>query len=213
MDPQCFVIFLGKVGHGKTRLLNTLTNSTYASSAAASSCTRSLQLGSIPGSDLIVIDTPGFYSSEEVTEHINAQIEAFERPISGVYIVVRFGAPSEMAEVANRMMDFTGEEDVRVICTHVDTVESALGFSGDQVVKELSDLLDIPRRHIAFVGTSPDKFAISSFLLSTIHKPRRIQVADEQRFVVTSLSVGSRKFNQEIDELAGIFHEASQALV
>jgi GTP-binding protein EngB required for normal cell division len=212
MEKQRYVVFLGKVGHGKTRLMNNLTLSTYASTAAASSCTRSMQLGRIPESTVTIVDTPGFYSSDEVKSHIDEQIKALEMPNSGIYIIVRFGDPSEMAEVANRMMDFTGEEDVRVICTHVDTVERDDGFDGDQVAMELSSLLDVPKEYIALVGKNTDVVAIRQFILDTMHKPRAIKVAEEQRSFVASLSVGSRKFNQDIEGLPRILSEVSNAI-
>lgn len=212
MEDQRYIVFLGKVGHGKTRLLNELTDSKYVSSAAASSCTRRLQLGCIPRTNIVVVDTPGFYSSEDVAGHTKTQMEAFRRPVSGLYIVVRFGAPAEMAEVANRMMDFTGDEDVRVICTHVDTVETEIGFDGDEMALELSTLLDIPKEHIAMVGKNTNIFAVKSFIMDTIHKARRINVSAVQRVAAASLSVGSRKFNQEIDELLSTLNEASRAL-
>ena len=202
MDRQRHIVFMGKVGHGKTRLMNQLTNSCFASSAAASSCTRQIQLAKITESNMYIIDTPGFYSSEDVTEHINAQFDAFRRPISGVYAVIRLGAPSEMAEVANRMMDFTGEEDIRVICTYLDTVENEVGFDGDKVATELSDLLDIPKRNVALIGMTTDIFAIREFIFGSTHEPRMIKVSKDQRAVATSLSVGNRKFNKEIDDLS-----------
>ncbi|CAB9512923.1 expressed unknown protein [Seminavis robusta] len=211
-DENRYVVLLGKVGHGKTRLLNELTGSTYRSSAGNLSCTRRLQKGQIAGSEVFVLDTPGLYSSDDVAGHINAQVKAFEHPISGIYVVVRFGEPGEMAEVANRVMDMTSEEDVRVICTHLDTEEGKRGFDGDRVAVDLSYLLEIPKEHIAMVGKNTDSVAIEKFILNTIHRPRDIKVAKEQRSVVASLSVGSRKFNVDIDGTAGILDEASQAM-
>lgn len=38
---------------------------------------RCLQGNIIPNSHMTVIDSPGFYSSEEVTGHIDEQLEAF----------------------------------------------------------------------------------------------------------------------------------------
>lgn len=68
-----------------------------------------------------------------------------------------------MADVANRMMDFTGEDDVRVICTHLDTMENGPGFDAKAIAMELSSLLDIPHAHVALVGKYTSRLDIVNF--------------------------------------------------
>ena len=209
-SQQQQIVFMGKVGHGKTRLLNQLTHSDFPSSASASSCTRHVQRAKIHESNIYIIDTPGFYSSEDVSKHINAQFDAFNNgPISGVYVVVRLGDPSEIADVVNRMMDFTGEEDVRVICTFLDTVENEVGFDGDEVASKLSDLLEIPKSNVAMIGMTTDVMAIREFIRGSMHAPRMVKVSNDQRAVASSLSVGHRKFNKEINDLHLVLDKAS----
>ena len=75
---------------------------------------------------ICVIDTPGFYSSEDVASHILAQQAAIEsRELSGIFIVVKLGRADEIAQIANKIMDFVNDDDVRLIITFCDNQKHA----------------------------------------------------------------------------------------
>ena len=204
------VVLLGKVGHGKTRVLNHLCGTDFASSMSATSCTREIQIGASLYHRLCVVDTPGFYSSDDVDLHSQAQRKALENDlISGVYAVIKYSSSSEIAEVANRLMDFVGEDDIRIIITHADTVEE---LEISDLKTDLYSLLDIPCCNITVIGKQTSREEIESFVFSTLHSPRHLEVSKDQMAAVASLSVGARQFNKEIDALPNILLESEKAL-
>jgi len=192
------LVLLGKVGHGKTMILNKVCATSFESSGGAQSCTRSVQHGTTTKLGLTLLDTPGFYSSDDVAGHIDEQRKALEeKDIGGIYAVVKFGSESEIAEVVNRMMDFVGDDDVRVMLTHVDTVDEAFDRAAYQ--QSLGKLLDIPPDHIGFFGKDSTGDKIEYYFASTIHASKSISVASEQLSYAVSFSVGARQFYNDID--------------
>lgn len=112
MKTSPVVALVGKIGHGKTYLLNKLTNSRYPSDSGAKSCTRSLQFEFSTDKKLLVVDTPGFYASDNLAQHLAAQKVALEgRLLSGVFFVVKYGRADEIALEAGRVIDFIGDDN------------------------------------------------------------------------------------------------------
>lgn len=124
------VALVGKVGHGKTMLLNKLTGKRFPSNMGARSCTRTLQFGYTPKNEILVVDTPGFYASEDIAAHIAAQKLALEnRELSGIFVVVKYARADEMAETTTNLMGFFGSDDLRIIVTHDDVARVEQGYN------------------------------------------------------------------------------------
>jgi len=67
MSTPSVVALVGKLGHGKTYLLNKLTGTSYDSNMGASSCTQTLQFGySQRYKEIMVVDMPGFGASDDI---------------------------------------------------------------------------------------------------------------------------------------------------
>lgn len=183
---------------------------------SSQSCTRTLQCSKCRHYGITVVDTPGFYATEDVAHHTLCQIQALTQTgaLSGIYVVVKYARCSDMAETVNKIMDFVGddgEEYIRVIVTNIDTVEKQ-DFNGDETKADLAHLLDIPPHHIAFTGnahhddhTAESKSSNSSieeFIHTTLHpRPRTFRVSNDQLGCISNLCVGARKFNQVIEDV------------
>lgn len=197
------IVFFGKVGHGKTRITNLLCGTKYASQMTAQSCTRQLQFGKSLRNGIHVIDTPGFYSAEDIKNHIDQQKRAIEHTaISGVYAVVKYGRVDEMAEILNKIMDFVGEDDVRIFITFVDNALLETGCDIEQAKERLSRLLEVRRSNIFAVGINTNADDVETFLESTLHKPKYFQVSKEQHAYMSSQTSGARKYHQDLEEIS-----------
>jgi GTP-binding protein EngB required for normal cell division len=88
-SPIRTLVLVGKLGHGKTSVINRICGAHFLSQMGARSCTTSLQFGSTRKYGLRIVDTPGLYSSERIAEHVAIQKSALELTmLSGIYIVV-----------------------------------------------------------------------------------------------------------------------------
>lgn len=200
MYNQQIVALVGKVGHGKTLLLNKLTGERYPSDAGARSCTRTLQFGYSKLNGLLVVDTPGFYASDNVAGHIAAQKIALEgSALSGIYIVIKFGRADDIAQTAVNIVNFAGTDDVRIIVTHSDTVSSDPMYDPDELKRQLSELIGVQASNIIVVGKSTDGATIEKFMSDTLHPPRDFTISDEQIAAVSSLCVCARRFDKDIN--------------
>ena len=210
--PPKAVALVGKLGHGKTRLLNTLTGTSFPSNMGARSCTEHLQYGYSRNNEILVVDTPGFYSSDHVAKHIAAQKIALEElELSGIYIVIKNDRADLVAEAANKIMDFVGDDNLRIIVTHADGASPEDGFDQDALASALSGLLNIPVEHIAVVGKKTPANDIDNFIASTLHTPKRFTISQEQVASISSLCVANRRFNKMIDEIYTKISAASKA--
>mmetsp|Transcript_9809 Transcript_9809/g.13149 ORF Transcript_9809/g.13149 Transcript_9809/m.13149 type:complete len:463 (-) Transcript_9809:325-1713(-) len=195
------IALLGKIGHGKTNILNKLCGAHFPSNIAAKSCTRSIQSGFSIKNGILIIDTPGFHSSEDIASHVAAQKYALEgTELSGLYIVVKFGRVDEIAENVGKIMDFIGDDDVRLIITYADIASTQEGYSEEDSTGGISDLLDIPRQNIFITGKEHTQAALESFIVKTLHEPRTYEVSKEQEVYVSSLSIAKRKFQKTIKD-------------
>jgi 50S ribosome-binding GTPase len=203
-ENEHYVVLIGKLGHGKTMLLNKLCGTRFTSVMCAESCTRQNQFGQTLRHGITVIDTPGFGSSDDTGSHIQAQRSAIEGiRNSGIYLVVKYSASSDMAECLNHLMDFVGVDDVRIIVTHADCADRSQGFDEQEIVSDLSKRLDVDGKHICLVGKDTDASTIEEFVYQTLHTPRQFKMDSEQLAYASSLTVGARQFNSDI-ERAGI---------
>ena len=165
------------------------------------SCTTTIQTGYTQCHRIQVIDTPGFYSSEDIETHITAQKCALEgTALSGIYAVVKFGRADEMAETLGKIMDFVGDDDIRIVITHGDIARQQAQYSEDMTKERLSELLDIPISHIAIVGRNTSSESLESFIVETLHEPRFFEVCKDQLAYMAALTVGARKCNKFIND-------------
>lgn len=197
MSPRN-VVLLGKVGHGKTTMMNKICGSRYPAGMGARSLTEHVQVANIQG--LAVIDTPGFYSSTDVTGHVAAQKVALEGlPLSGVYLVVKYGRADDIAELANTIMDAVGCDDVRIAITHEDVASNQAGFDPLELRRTLSSTLDIDEDKICSFGKNSPASVMTAFIRRTLHQPRHFTMSREQQGMIAALGVGSRKMNRPIN--------------
>src|SRR3989338_1214196 len=68
------VVFFGKVGNGKTTLVNLMTGENFKALAFGESCTRQMQHAKIKYSDMMAVDLPGTEATEDIIEHLNVQL-------------------------------------------------------------------------------------------------------------------------------------------
>ena len=209
-DPRT-VVLVGKLGHGKTRILNKACGTEFRSESSSRSCTKTLQFAQTLRYRIRIIDTPGFYSSEEVAKHIEEQKCALEGcAISGTYVVVKYGRIDEMIEALNKIMDFVGDDDVRVILTFTDVAQQQQGYDIQETKVQLSQLLDVCPSNIAEFGKDTDAETIEDFIHSTLHSPKQFEVSQDQLAYMSSINVGVRRFNSLFEEANGKIEAALQ---
>ena len=194
------VVFLGKLGHGKTRLLNAICDTGFKSSMAARSCTTTIQRGRSKSYGIQVIDTPGFFSSSDTAGHTQCQKNALQCcPLSGVYLVVKIGRVDDMVGTLSTMMDFIGDDDVRIIITFVDAEWTS---KEEDPIPDLVGLLDVSADNILAVGLKTRPRQIEEFIKATLHSPRYFQTDDDHEALVNTLHVGARKLFFTVDSIA-----------
>mmetsp|Transcript_24787 Transcript_24787/g.68592 ORF Transcript_24787/g.68592 Transcript_24787/m.68592 type:complete len:462 (+) Transcript_24787:1938-3323(+) len=209
-EKRSVIALVGKIGHGKTFILNKVAGTRHLSHMGAGSVTRTLQFGECKDSGIMVVDTPGFYASDDIATHIAAQKIALEGTfISGIYIVAKFARADEIAETANKIMKFIGAEDVRIILTHADCHENDNGYDELGTKARLKDLLGVEK--ILIAGKRTPRYLIDQFMAESLHEPREFRISEEQISVVSSLCVASRKMNRKIDQVYDKIEAASTA--
>jgi hypothetical protein len=132
------------------------------------SCTNQLQRRFSYKYGIQVIDKPGFYLSSDVNHHISVQKQALSAIlINGVYIAVRIGRTDEMADTINTIMNFLGTDEVRIIVTHVDTIDHEVDTQ--DLRQQLFQILDIPVDNIAVIGKQTSCGELEEFVKDTLH--------------------------------------------
>jgi GTP-binding protein EngB required for normal cell division len=198
MTAQQVVALFGRQGHGKTTLMNRVTNSRFPVTSGARSCTTQLQFSTTPREGIVCVDTPGFHSSQDVTRHVAAQKIALEGvPLSGVYVVVKHARADDISEMLGTVMDFLGE-DVRIIVTHEDVAMEGEGYNRDELKGMLSGRLGIRTDRIVTVGKHTPGSDIENFIATTLHEPRHYAVNLDQLSCLASMCVGTRAMEKRI---------------
>ena len=195
------IVLLGKVGHGKTSVINKACGSRFPSGMGARSLTQHVQCAKMT-SELSIIDTPGFYASDDVAGHVAAQQVALEEiKLSGIYVVAKCGRADDIAELANTVMDVVGTDDVRIIITHEDVASGEQAFDREELKSVLSNTLGVDTCNIESFGKQASAKAIKSFIARTVHEPCSFAMSKEQIAKAATLAVGSRKINKPINEV------------
>ena len=193
------VVLIGKVGHGKSSMLNKVCGARVPIGMGAKSVTEHIQLGWL-NDRLAVIDTPGFFSSTHVAGHVAAQKVALEGvPLSGIFLVVKYGRADDIAELANTIMDVIGCDDIRIAITHEDVAASQTGFDSMELRRTLSSTLDIAEEKIYSFGKTTESSSVKSFITANLHAPLNLKLSGVQVGQAAALGVGSRKLNKPIN--------------
>lgn len=196
-----YVALIGKVGHGKSSMMNKVCGTRFPVGMGAKSVTAHVQDGWV-NDKLAVIDTPGFFSSTDVAGHVAAQKVALEGvPLSGIFLVVKYGRADEIAELANTIMNLIGCDDIRIAITHEDVAACQPGFDALELRRTLSMTLDIPEKQIFSFGKATAKASVVSFITSNLHEPLNFKLSGAQVGQAAALGVGSRKLNKPINAI------------
>jgi len=135
-----------------------------------------------------------------------------QNDLSGIYVVVKYERSDVMAETLNKIMDFVGDDGVRIIITHNDSPrQEETGANLEDTKQRLAELVDVELGHIVAIGKQTPKEEIENFIASTLHAPRRLEVTKVQLASVADLTVGARKFHKTIDEISAKIEAASMA--
>jgi 50S ribosome-binding GTPase len=196
------VVLLGRLGHGKTYLFNKLCGTSHFSAMTAGSCTREVVEGCTLRRNVTIIDTPGFGSSDATDSHIKAQRRALEsQELSGIILVVKYGTPSDMANCLNHIMDFVGTDNVCIIVTHAEDVLRDEQHCDDRLIRaSLSRLLGVASWKILLVGKDTNSLCIEDFVFRRLNPPKRIQIDPVQLQFASTLAVGARRFNLDVEK-------------
>lgn len=193
------IVLLGKVGHGKTRVLNELCGTSFDCSMAESSSTTDLQSGRSLTHDIKVVDTPGFCSSNHTSKNTACQKRALESgPLAGVFLVVKFERGADMAATVSTMMNFVGDSDVRIIITFVDGISCA---DREDAIIELSSLLELNPNLVLTACLQTDASDIEDHIKKSLHAPRMFQTSSDHEALINTFHVGARKLFGHIDSI------------
>jgi hypothetical protein len=214
MSPsQYSVALIGKLGHGKTRVLNRVCGTHHASHGGCKSVTRTTELGFSKKHNIALVGTPGLSQTEDVANHIGAQKSALEyTPLSGIYLVIRCGRDGDMIDdQIFDIIDMVGEESIRIILTHADIETKKEGFDEDSVKESVSRLAGISIGNVSLVGLDTPSNAIEDFIHSTLlPSPRQIELKAEELSKLAFRSTQSRKISKRIRAIYSKIDAAAQ---
>lgn len=198
------VAFFGKVGAGKTNLLNNLCGTRYPSQAQAESCTRCSQDGCSKKNRIVIIDSAGLEAKQEVAKHLAIQKVALEtHPLSAVCVVVKADRPDAMDKPVIAIMDAIGDENedlVRVIVTHADVERQKDGFNERDYKEMLAENVGIRSEHVFFVGKDDEISKADDWLRSVLVPARQLTIDDSQMAGIAALSTAVRKYDRPISQ-------------
>jgi len=143
-DPP-YIVLMGGVGSGKSKLVEKLTGETGRASDDPESATRNSEAFYSFQNRLIVSDTPGSNSCSDQFEHNMWIATAFNfMPVSKIFIVVKAdcgridGIISGIREFSDRFVDLD-EDPLGVIVTHMDKVK----WPAEDIKRSIADNLGI----------------------------------------------------------------------
>ncbi len=132
-------------------------------------------------------------------------------PLSGVYIVVKYGHADEIAELVTKIMSFIGNDDICIIVTWADIASKETRYNPNKTRMHLSQLLDVKIENIVVVGKDTSKESILSFIKSTLHNLRSFNITEEQVASISLLCISTQKINKAIDEVYAKIAAVSKA--
>ena len=200
------VALIGKLGHGKTRLLNKVCGTHHASLGGSKSVTRDVELGYSKKHEIALLGTPGLGQTEDVACHIAAQKLALEfTPLVGVFIVLKCGRDGDMIDdQINDIIDMVGEKAVRIIVTHADVEATKEGYDEMDVKRSISRLADISVDLIKVIGAETQGEEIEDFIHSTL-LPQPIEIKLDVSSVVrlAAASKQTRRLSKAVRDIHG----------
>jgi len=199
------VVLVGKLGHGKTEVINKLTGSRFPSAGGAESCTRCLQCAHSRRHRINIIDTAGLESKDEPAKHLAIQKIGLEsQPLSAVCVVVKADRPDVMDKPISAIMDAIGnvnEDLVRIIATHADVERTKSGFDEEAYKIKLAGNLSMDAKNITFIGKHDDPTQLEDWLHGVLDPtPRKLTLEMDQLAGLAALSSAARKYDRDISE-------------
>jgi len=159
LKKTCNIILFGSVGHGKTTLINKITNSDFKTSSTGFSCTQEIQYANSVIGDNIIIDFPGLNSTVEIMKHLNIQKNVLSViPFRMICFVVKwsFRYDDMIKNIVQMLKIFYNHiENITIIITNTDNVS----------MKETAD----------FEYVITEKYKIKNILFTNINdRPKQI---------------------------------------
>lgn len=213
MTSPIAVALMGKVGHGKTHVLNKVCGTHHASHGGAASVTRVVELGYSRNKRIALVGTPGLGATEDVARHVANQKLALEyTPLSGVYLIIKCGRDGDMIDdQINDIIDMVGEESIRIIITHADVEERKEGYDEKVVKRSVSRLADIPEEFVKVISITSTADEIEEFIESTLlQQPKAIELKIDQVARLGSHSKQTRRISKAIRDVYGKIDAATQ---
>jgi hypothetical protein len=138
-----------------------------------------------------------FGYSDEAEDHIEAQRRVIEsNNLTGKYLVVKCGAPSDMADCLNNLMNFVGTDDVRVIVTPMDALfPHRTPLNEARMIICLSNLIGVAVSNTLPLRKDMDASSFDTLFYCRSHLPRQLRIDEEQLHYTAYLTGGARRFN------------------
>ena len=212
-NTDTVVALIGRLGHGKSQLVNKVCGTHHVSTGGCRSATRDVEYGYSKKHKITLFGTPGLGPTEEVAKHIAAQKLALEyTPLSAIYIVVKCGRDGDMiCDQICDIIDMVGEAAVRIIVTHADVEATKTGYDEEDVKQSVSRLADIPTNLIKVVGKDTSGAEIEDFIYSTLlPTPVSIKLDLQGAVRLAASSKQSRRLSKSIRDIHGKLEAATK---
>lgn len=205
------IVLLGRVGQGKTRLLNLLCSTSFPSGFSKKMSTMRLQEGISKQHGIKIIDTPGFGSSANTSatfvEYQKSAIES--HPLSGMYVVVKFGRVDDMASSVSMILGFVREREIRIIISFVDSIPPNVLA---ETISMLSSFLGIQQEFILTSGLDTNAVELENNIRKTLHSPQIFRTDEDHEALVCTQHVGSRMLHGQVDAICQADKHTNEAV-
>ena len=120
------IVLIGKVGIGKTTLLNRICDSKFETSDGGYSCTKQIQYNFTTKHDLVIIDFPGLKATRDAGLNLKTQITALKNlPIKMICLMIEYSTRDddferELSEMLGMFNDY--KENIAIIITKCERI-------------------------------------------------------------------------------------------
>mmetsp|Transcript_8997 Transcript_8997/g.13465 ORF Transcript_8997/g.13465 Transcript_8997/m.13465 type:complete len:476 (+) Transcript_8997:62-1489(+) len=219
--PTKKFMLIGNIGAGKTTLFNKLTGKRHATSKRGKSCTQHLTSTptKICGTDVQIIDSPGYKSGTDIIRHI-AEINAgLELELDGLIVVVKANNRNDL--ISNVVDSFTEllpeKAPIRLIIAQCDKEEWTTEEE-EEVKAELCKeyLKGLDEKNVLMSRKDTKKEVIAQFLLDRKYpKPRNFKLGGGRilRQLAAATPVAFKPIKKKMDSIASTITVANTCMM